>query len=395
LRFFRGTKCKEMKELTFRDTQQLLQAVYHLQSLKNLDTFERDSLSIVAQLVPTEASAICTCQFDFSNFSERPLEKGSSMQALEEDFERLLEELTPTIYHYADQNPLLQYLPLTTKGTHKFSDFVDIEEFQDKEGYQAIMKPIGIDDVASMIIYDFDCHPTSIMSTQVLRYVLYRPWQKFTERDRLVLNLLQPHLIQAHQTVRHFQDLQQEVTKLQQSLDRTGVIFLDGLGRVKLMTSQAAKWLQSYFPSNRGFRQLPEKLDSWVKHQLNRSKVAEDDVSSPCLPLHLQQKNRQLTIRLVADQPGEQYLLLLAEEQMLSWLAALELLGLSQREAEVLSSIIQGQDNKAIALQMKINISTVRKHLENIYRKLGVKNRTEAIASALEKLGCLNSSPFI
>jgi DNA-binding NarL/FixJ family response regulator len=68
---------------------------------------------------------------------------------------------------------------------------------------------------------------------------------------------------------------------------------------------------------------------------------------------------------------------------------------MAQKKAEVLSSIIQGKDNKAIAAQMNINISTVRKHLENIYRKLGVKNRTEAIASALEKLGCLNSSPLI
>jgi DNA-binding CsgD family transcriptional regulator len=206
--------------------------------------------------------------------------------------------------------------------------------------------------------------------------------------------LLQPHLIQAYQTVLHFQQLQQEVTKLQQSPDRTGIIFLDGLGRLKLMTSQATTWLESYFPSHRSFSQLPEQLNSWVKHQLDRLKVAED-VSSPCLPLHLQQKNRQLTIRLIVARSGEQYLLLLAEEQMLSWLAALELLGLSQREAEVLSSIIQGKDNQAIAAQMNINISTVRKHLENIYRKLGVKNRTEAIASALEKLGCLNSSPLI
>ncbi len=384
-----------MKELTFRDTQQLLQAVYHLQSLKNLDTFERDSLSIVAQLVPTEASAVCTCRFDFSNFgSAQPIAQGSSICSIDPDFERFLEELKSTLCVYAYQNPLLQNVPLTNKGTHKLSDFLERDEFQQMELYQAVMKPIGSDDMAAIAIYDFEHHSLPNINTGIAQCVLYRPWQKFTERDRLILNLLQPHLIQAHQTACQFQQLQQEVTKLQQSLDRTGVIFLDSLGRLKLMTSQAETWLHSYFPSNRGFSQLPEKLDSWVKHQLNCLKVAAD-VSFPCLPLHLQQKNRQLTIRLVVDQPGEQYLLLLAEEQMLSWLAALELLGLSQREAEVLSCIIQGTDNKAIAAQMNINISTVRKHLENIYRKLGVKNRTEAIASALEKLGCLNSSPLI
>jgi predicted ArsR family transcriptional regulator len=44
---------------------------------------------------------------------------------------------------------------------------------------------------------------------------------------------------------------------------------------------------------------------------------------------------------------------------------------------------------KSIASQLSINISTVRKHLENIYQKLGVQSRTEAIAQALTKLGFL------
>jgi len=89
------------------------------------------------------------------------------------------------------------------------------------------------------------------------------------------------------------------------------------------------------------------------------------------------------------------YLLLLTEEQVLSLLTALELLGLSRREAEVLFWIIQGRGNKAIALQLSIHVSTVRKHLENIYRKLDVQSRTEAIALALEKSGCLQSLPLI
>jgi DNA-binding NarL/FixJ family response regulator len=48
-----------------------------------------------------------------------------------------------------------------------------------------------------------------------------------------------------------------------------------------------------------------------------------------------------------------------------------------------------------IATHLSLNISTVRKHLESIYCKLGVHSRTEAIAQALEKLGILNSSPLI
>jgi DNA-binding NarL/FixJ family response regulator len=55
---------------------------------------------------------------------------------------------------------------------------------------------------------------------------------------------------------------------------------------------------------------------------------------------------------------------------------------------------MQGKDNKVIATHLSINVSTVRKHLESIYRKFGVHSRTEAIAQALTKLGFLQSLPL-
>ncbi len=111
------------------------------------------------------------------------------------------------------------------------------------------------------------------------------------------------------------------------------------------------------------------------------------------MPLRIEQAGKQLVIRLVVEQPRVQYLLLL-EEQTLPLLNSLELLGLSQRETEVLFCVMQGRDNKAIALQLSVHKSTVRKHLESIYCKLGVQSRTEAIAQALEKLGFLHSLPL-
>ena len=111
------------------------------------------------------------------------------------------------------------------------------------------------------------------------------------------------------------------------------------------------------------------------------------------MPLRIEQADKQLVIRLVVE-PGDQYLLLL-EEQTLSLLQSLELLGLSQRETEVLLRVMQGNDNKAIATQLSVGRSTVRKHLESIFHKLGVQSRTEAIAHALEKLGILNALPLI
>ncbi len=305
-----------------------------------------------------------------------------------------MEDLKTACERYAYQSPLYQNLPLTLKGAYKFSDFLTREEFHRTEGYQEVMKPIGVDDEMLIPLDGGNDGKIPRKDDQVAYYVLYHPWQSLTERDRLILNLLQPHLTQAYQTAQCFQQLQQQLVQLRQSLDRSGVIFLDSFGQVQLMTSQAARWLQSYFPSNNSSSQLPEQMHSWVEHQVDQLNAVYN-LPAPCVPLRFQQGNRQLTIRLIIDQPGEQYLLLLAEEQVLSLLTALELLGLSRREAEVLFWIIQGKGNKAIAVQLSIHVSTVRKHLENIYHKLDVQSRTEAIALALEKSGCLQSPPLI
>ena len=58
---------------------------------------------------------------------------------------------------------------------------------------------------------------------------------------------------------------------------------------------------------------------------------------------------------------------------------------LSKREREVLQMLTEGAENNAIAASLEITINTVEKHLANIYKKLGMTSRTEAILWWLEK----------
>jgi LuxR family maltose regulon positive regulatory protein len=55
---------------------------------------------------------------------------------------------------------------------------------------------------------------------------------------------------------------------------------------------------------------------------------------------------------------------------------------LSEREREVLSLIAEGLTNQEIAQQLAISLPTVKWHTGNIYGKLGVKNRTQAVSKA-------------
>ncbi len=61
-------------------------------------------------------------------------------------------------------------------------------------------------------------------------------------------------------------------------------------------------------------------------------------------------------------------------------------LGLTPREAEVLCWVAQGKANGDIALILSTTESTVKKHLEHVFEKLGVENRGAASLRAIEVL---------
>jgi DNA-binding NarL/FixJ family response regulator len=60
-------------------------------------------------------------------------------------------------------------------------------------------------------------------------------------------------------------------------------------------------------------------------------------------------------------------------------------LGLTQRESEVLSLLVAGLSNRAIAIKLVVSEETVKTHSRGIYRKLGVSDRAGAIAVALRE----------
>ncbi|WP_102142612.1 response regulator [Mycobacterium hubeiense] len=59
--------------------------------------------------------------------------------------------------------------------------------------------------------------------------------------------------------------------------------------------------------------------------------------------------------------------------------------GLTQRESEILSYMVTGLSNRGIANKLVIGDETVKSHLRSIYRKLGVSDRTSAVATALRE----------
>ena len=61
---------------------------------------------------------------------------------------------------------------------------------------------------------------------------------------------------------------------------------------------------------------------------------------------------------------------------------ALSALGISQREQEVLALLANGQSNQQIADSLFVSINTIKTHIKNLYAKLEVSSRTQAVQKA-------------
>jgi DNA-binding NarL/FixJ family response regulator len=88
-------------------------------------------------------------------------------------------------------------------------------------------------------------------------------------------------------------------------------------------------------------------------------------------PLHIDAGDRALVVELVDDA------LLLEERQWMPRLTA--------REREILDLVAEGRTNAEIAERLWLSLGTVRKHLNNVYSKLGVHTRTAAAAFVRER----------
>lgn len=64
---------------------------------------------------------------------------------------------------------------------------------------------------------------------------------------------------------------------------------------------------------------------------------------------------------------------------------------ISEREAAVLKLLVEGKTNPSIAEQLFISINTVKNHLKNIYKKMGVTSRSQAVAKYLETANPIKS----
>jgi DNA-binding CsgD family transcriptional regulator len=232
----------------------------------------------------------------------------------------------------------------------KLSDFTGLRQLRRTRVYALWFRPANIERELSVTIPSPPWHTKTFLFDR-------RPGPDFTERDRLVLDLLQPHLSRLWRAGQTRRRLKAAVAGFEWASERDarGVILLAPDGRIEFASPPARRLVGAYFGGPLR-AELPPVLARWL----------ESD--SPTLAQRLD--DRCLTV----DRSGDALLL---EE---TWD---ELLRLTPRERQILAWLARGQTNREIAETLWIAPTTVRKHLENTYAKLGVRTRTAAAARFL------------
>lgn len=324
-----------MERLGQADLEQVLRFLAELASNEDEEPFPRELLAGLRRLVPCDFLTFC----ELDRVREREL-------GIVEDppFEG---ETHCTYWEIRNEHPVCRHHELTGDfGALKLSDFMSRQQLRASGIYADWFAPAGIEYLMTVGL------DSPLSHTKVFLFDR-TDGRDFTERDRAVLDLLRPHLARRYAESR----ARRRAGEALALLDGTdhAVVVVEHPDVIALATEHAHELLVRYFGDN-GAR-LPAPVSGWLESEVRREGRFEV------------RRVDTLVIRRVGDA-------LVLEERRRSP-------RLTPREQQILELVGDGRTNAEIAAALCLAAGTVRRHLENIFGKLGVHNRTAAVAALL------------
>jgi DNA-binding CsgD family transcriptional regulator len=334
---------KVLPALATRDAEQLLRFIAEAENIGGDQPFTPDLLAELGRLV--RADWVSYSELDRVRrrnllLVEWPDHEADDVELDDEVVWRMVLEEHPQCLQQREGN----------FSAMKLSDFLTQRELHRTWLYDNWFRPLGIEHQLEVAI------PSPWWHTKT--FLLDRAGGRdFTERDRLVLNLLQPHLTRLWHAARTRRLLAAALAELDRTdeHDNRGVILLGTGDEVEFASPPTQRLLREFFPAASGER-LPAALVKWLE-------------SGDAKALIRRRGERRLTVEqadgaLVLEERNEQ-------------------IQLTAREREVVAWVARGKTNAETAQLLWLAPSTVGKHLENVYAKLGVSTRTAAVARFL------------
>jgi DNA-binding CsgD family transcriptional regulator len=256
-------------------------------------------------------------------------------------------------------------------ATFRRSDVLRTDELHALAYYREVLRPLAAEHllVAGLAAPDGFC----------VGLTLARTTEDFSAAELALLELLRPHIGRTLAQLRRTDRLGRVLKILAGGrpcvtirITGDGAFTLTGGGR-----SSVARW----FPPGSLLR---DDLRAWVARQRRSATPGRRPAEAPAGDPYV---IRSLDVLLVAhwrgaSQDGD----LVDLEEVVIDGTELRALGLTAREAEVLALQLIGAEAAAIAQRLGSRPATVKKQIENMYRKLGVHTRREAVTVALDAM---------
>jgi DNA-binding CsgD family transcriptional regulator len=259
----------------------------------------------------------------------------------------------------AADHPLLAAHAARSRSATRLSDVVEPSELTRGELYGDLLHAAGVE-------YEITIGVRSGRG-QVIVAGLGRTEREFSERDRDMLDIARPALEGA---LRATQARGRLVRALAANPPPgSAVVLLDRDGEIELSNPQAERWLAEHFGAADHPGWLPRAVAEWL-------------ALPPRPPLVSERDGRRLTISLI---PGDPHALLLEETVESFRSGALDRLGLTARETEVLRAAAVIDDETELAWELFLSLHAIRERLAHLEAKLGVRTPADAVARALRE----------
>lgn len=281
--------------------------------------------------------------------------------------------------HFPEHPQLRHYRASADRRPYQVTDFLSHRQFRQTGIHRDVYRHLGTENQMACLLSESG-------ATCDIGIGINRRRSDFDERERAVLELLRPHLVQARLNAQAFTQARQRIEALNAASEevRLGIATLDREGRVDWATPKAFELLTRFFPGAvKSSGRLPELLERWggeCRRLLKGGSAAEASLS----PLVVSAAGSRLKVRY-APCPDGSGRLLLSEEKDFSAREQARLMGLTAREAEVMHWIVEGKTTPEIAVILGASPRTVHKHVERIFAKLDVRTRSAAVRELMSR----------
>ncbi|HWE54618.1 MAG TPA: helix-turn-helix transcriptional regulator [Acidimicrobiales bacterium] len=350
-----------MPRLSHRDLTGVLSLVRSVGEARDPDEFLAVTLKGVIGLVPCDVATV----------NEVNPHRDRVAYWMEPESFVVPDDAPALLARLAGDHPVISHMAATGDGSaQRISDFWTLEQFHASRIYELLYRPMGVEHQMAVGL--------PIPRPAVLGLVVNRSTPDFSERDVTVMNAVRPYLAQRWRSA-------QDQERLRTMIATAGTVMAEqGTGVIVLwdppeeLTPGGLGLLRRYFGGPARSSPLPGRVQAWVEsHRSRRDDLVLDQ------PLTAQIDGHRAILRYVRAQAGRPDALVVSVEPVDTPPRSIEALGLTAREADVARLVLTGATNGQIAERLGVAPATVKKHLDNIYAKLGVGGRRQLTAIVL------------